>query len=221
MGKEPKKLILADDHHLFREGMKELIGYWEEFDVIGEAENGKQAVVLCGRLKPDIVLMDIQMPVMSGVDATKLIMDSFPQVQVVMLTMSVEEEDLFEAIKAGAQGYLLKNIYARHLRESLVGIVNGEVQLSGPVATKILDEFKKLEKKFKELKGIGKIEALTDREIQLLQAVAEGMTNTEIGEKLYLSPQTVKRELSRIMQKLHLNNRVQVATYALRKGYAK
>ena len=214
MTTEKTTLLLADDHALFRDGLRELINHWEEFQVVGEAANGQEAVELCRQRLPDIVLMDVQMPVMNGVEATRRIRAEFPATSVVMLTMSVEERDLFEALKYGAQGYVLKNISALQLREQLQEVVRGEVPLSGAIAAKILTEFNRLlgseeDKSF---------EPLTEREIQILQLVAEGLSNAEIGTKLFLSNQTVKKQLSNVIQKLHLNNRVQAAVYAVRKG---
>jgi DNA-binding NarL/FixJ family response regulator len=207
-------LLLADDHTLFRDGLRELIKHWKEFRVVGEAENGQEAVDLCRQQRPDIVLMDVQMPVMNGVEATRRILAESPSIQVVMLTMSVEERDLFEALKQGARGYVLKNISARELRERLREVVRGEVPLSAAIATKILAEFNRQ----RAAKENGTYEPLTEREIQILQFVVEGLSNEEIGVRLFLSDQTVKKQLSNVMQKLHLNNRVQIAVYAVRKG---
>ena len=222
MKNEPQKILIADDHALFREGLRELIAHWDDFQVIGEAQNGQEAVDLCRKLSPDIVLMDVNMPVMGGVKATQRIQEEFPAIHVVMLTMSVDEQDLFEAIKAGAQGYVLKDVHARQLHNALRGVVQGDAPLSGPVAAKVLAEFSQMKQPAREsLSSEEKLEALTERELQVLQFVADGLSNAEIGEKLFLSEQTIKKELSSIMQKLHLNNRVQVAAHALRKGLVK
>jgi DNA-binding NarL/FixJ family response regulator len=207
-------LIMVDDHTLFRDGLRGLIGHWEEFQVVGEAANGQEAVELCRQRRPDVVLMDVQMPVMGGVEATRRIHEELPDTCVVMLTMSVEERNLFEALKQGARGYVLKNISAQELRERLHEVVRGEVPLSGAIAAKILAEFNR------QWSGTsaGPYEPLVEREIQILKLVAEGLSNEEIGAKLYLSDQAVKKQLSTVMQKLHLNNRVQAAVYAVRKG---
>ncbi len=207
-------LLLADDHRLFRDGLRELIAHWGEFQVVGEAANGQEVMELCRQRPPDIVLMDVQMPVMNGVEATRRIRAEFPDVTVVMLTMSVEEKDLFEALRQGARGYVLKNISAQQLREQLQEVVRGEVPLSGAIAAKILAEFNRLQ----DGEAGGPFEPLTERQIQILRLVAEGLSNEEIGARLYLSEQAVKKQLSNVMQKLHLNNRVQAAVYAVRKG---
>jgi DNA-binding NarL/FixJ family response regulator len=213
---EPKvsALLLADDHTLFRDGLRELIGHWEEFRVAGEASNGKEAVELCRLRHPDMVLMDVQMPVMGGVEATGRILEEFPNISIVMLTMSVEDRDLFEALKRGARGYVLKDISGHQLRERLHEAARGEVPLSGVIAAKILTEFNR--QKTAEINQT--FEPMTEREVQILQLVAEGLSNEEIGEKLFLSEQSVKKQLSAVLQKLHLNNRVQAAVYAVRIG---
>ena len=214
MGEHAATLVLVDDHTLFRDGLCGLIAHWEEFQVVGEAANGQEAIELCRRQQPDVVLMDVQMPVMGGVEATRRIREERPDTCVVMLTMSVEERNLFEALKQGARGYVLKNISAQELRERLHEVVRGEVPLSGAIAAKILAEFNR---QWSGDAG-GPYEPLGQREIQILQLVAEGLSNEEIGARLYLSDQAVKKQLSTVLQKLHLNNRVQAAVYAVRKG---
>jgi DNA-binding NarL/FixJ family response regulator len=222
MKNRPQKILIADDHALFREGLHQLIEHWDDFQVIGEAENGQEALDLCRKLAPDVVLMDVHMPVLGGVEATQHIHQELPAVRVVMLTMSVDEQDLFEAIKAGAQGYVLKDVHARQLHNALRGVIQGDATLSGPVAARVLAEFSQMKKPAQEsLPSEEKLEALSERELVVLQYVADGLSNAEIGEKLFLSEQTIKKELSSIMQKLHLNNRVQVAAHALRKGLVK
>ncbi|MBN1535438.1 MAG: response regulator transcription factor [Anaerolineales bacterium] len=209
-------LLLVDDHTLFRDGLRELINHWEEFRVVGEASNGREAVAMYGQQQPNIVLMDVQMPVMNGVEATRCIREKYPDARVVMLSMSVEEKDLFEALKKGAQGYVLKNISAQQLRERLHEVARGEVPLSSVIAAKILNEFKRQRK----CEASVSYASLTEHETRILQLVAEGLSNEEIGERLFLSSNTVKKQLSHVMQKLQLNNRVQAAVYAVRKGLA-
>ena len=214
-------VLLVDDHTLFREGLRELIKHWDEFEVIGEAANGQEAVELCRQHPPDVVLMDIQMPVMDGVEATRLIRQEFPATAVVMLSASVEEEHLFDAIEQGARGYVLKDIPARQLRDRLRGVLRGEAPLSGTVAAKILDEFNRQQAGgLRRSVNLQPVEPLTEREIQILRLVAEGLSNEEIGARLFLSDQTVKKQLSGVLQKLHLANRAQAAAYAVRKGLA-
>ncbi len=221
MAPEPGKILIADDHSLFREGLRELIGHWEDFRVIGEATNGQEAIYLARKLSPDIILMDIHMPVLDGVAATAAIHQELPQIRIVMLTMSLEEKNLFEGIKVGAQGYLLKDVHARQLHNYLRGVVAGEAPLSGLVAAKVLAEFNDLQNPAKPAPRQSDVESLSERETQVLQLIVDGLSNAEIGERMFLSEQTIKKELSTIMQKLHLNNRVQVAAYALREGLVK
>lgn len=211
------KIIVADDHTLFREGLIELISHWKEFQVVGEATSGCEALELCKSLRPDIILMDIQMPNMNGIEATQKITQNYPLVQVIMLTMSSDDDDLFSAIKAGARGYLLKDIHANQLFEAIRGTIRGEATLSGQIAAKILAEFNKLEQvPAQDINSKEKPDALTEREISILKYLVEGLSNIEIGRKLCLSEQTIKKDLSIIMQKLHLTNRVQVAVHAIR-----
>lgn len=209
-------LLLVDDHTLFRDGLRELINHWNEFQIVGEASDGHIAVELCRQKKPDIVLMDVQMPAMNGIEATRQIRSESPDTHVLMLTMSLEEKDLFEALKNGAKGYILKNISAEQLRERLHEVMRGEAPLSGAIAVKILTEFnRKWSSESNE-----SFETLSDQENHILKLVAEGLSNEEIGAKLFLSVHTVKKQLSNVLQKLHLNNRVQAAVYAVRKGLA-
>jgi len=209
-------ILLVDDHMLFLEGMRSLIADWEDFDVVGTASNGREAVELCRNLMPDLVLMDINMPELNGLQATEIIGREMPATNVVILTMSEKEKYLFEAIKAGARGYILKDTPVRRLHDQLRGVMRGDAALSGPIAAKMLQEFNR-NKKGK--KGVGfDQEPLTEREVNILQYIVEGLSNQEIADKLVISEQTVKKHLSNILQKLHLNNRVQIAVYALREG---
>lgn len=209
-------ILLVDDHVLFLEGVRSLIADWDDFEVVGIASNGQAAVDLCRQLLPDLVLMDIHMPVLNGMQATEIISREMPTTKIVILTMSEKEKFLFDAIKAGARGYILKDTPVRRLHDQLRGIMRGEAALSGPIASKMLLEFNRNAQGKKSLAF--EQEPLTEREVQILQYVVEGLSNQEIGEKLVISEQTVKKHLSNVLQKLHLNNRVQIAVYALREG---
>ena len=211
------RLLLVDDHVLFREGLQHIIGHWDDFQVIGEASNGKEALELATAALPDLVLMDIHMPVMDGIEAARRMSREIPSTHIVMLTVSEEEENLFEALKAGARGYVLKNTPSRRLHDLLRGVMNGETPFSGIMATKILDEFNKEGAKAAAPKAPG-IEPLNERELQVLQLVAAGRTNAEIAEQLGLAENTVKKYFHNILQKLQLNNRVEAAVYAVREG---
>ncbi len=210
-------VLLVDDHVLFREGLRSLMSRWGDFDVVGEAADGAEALELARELLPDLVLMDVTMPVMDGLEATRRIVREVPTVRVVMLTVSEDQEDLLQALKNGAQGYLLKNTPSAKLVDYLRGVLRGESALSGAMATKVLAEFMQPRAPADALCRVA-LEPLSARELQVLQLVAEGLSNAEIGERLYLSENTVKKHLRNILQKLHLNNRVQVAVYAAREG---
>ena len=210
-------ILITDDHILFREGLRNICSHWEDFEVVGEARNGKEAVELAQNLLPDIVLMDITMPEMDGIEATRIISKVCPSVNVVILTVSEEEKNLLEAVKNGAKGYVLKDTPSRRLHAQLRGVINGEAALSGIMAEKILSEFKK-PKDFSAREEQFAVEPLTEREQQVLKLVVEGLTNLEIGERLIISENTVKKYLHNILSKLQLNNRVEAAVYAIKEG---
>jgi DNA-binding NarL/FixJ family response regulator len=209
------RILLADDHRLFRQGVAAALGEQPEFEIVGEAADGCEAVAKARELAPDIVLMDISMPAMSGLDATRQITAERPEAKVVILTVGEDDENLFQAIKGGAQGYLLKDIEPEHLRERLRGIFRGEAQLSGIAAAKVLAAFVDQER---DAASRPVQNTLTPRETEILGLVAGGATNKEIAAALDLSPSTVKNHLQNILGKLHLQNRVQAAAYALRQG---
>jgi DNA-binding NarL/FixJ family response regulator len=210
-------LLIVDDHILFREGLRNIIGHWNDFEVVGEARNGQEAVELARELLPDIVLMDISMPVLDGLQATRQITGELPSVQVVMLTMSDDEENLFAAIQSGARGYVLKDIPSTGLHKKLSGVLRGEAALSGVMATKILNEFSRIKPEGGAPLVAG-LEPLTGREQQVLELVVQGLSNPEIAKELCLSENTVKKYLHNILDKLHLNNRVEAAIYAVKEG---
>lgn len=215
------KVLLVEDQILFREGIKRVINDWENFTVIGEASNGREALDLCRIRVPDIVLMDISMPVMNGVEATRIIHKEFPLIRIVILTISDDDQYLFDAIKYGAQGYILKDTPPRRLHSQLLGIMEDEVALSGSITTKLVSEFRQAD----HMKGRYhledsnvNIESLTEREAEILHLIMDGHSNQEIAAILVISEPTVKKHLHNILEKLHLNNRVQAAVYAARSG---
>ncbi len=213
---KPIRLLLADDHALFRKGLVSLLKREEGFQVVGEAENGEEAIKKAKQLKPDLVLMDIHMPVTDGIEATRRITEMLPSTRVVILTVSEDDKDLFEGIKCGAHGYLLKKLEPEELYAMLRGVFEGEAPISRTTASKILNEFvlqarKKSAAEFEE--------ELSAREKEVLQCLASGLTNKEIGNQLGIAENTVKNHLKNILGKLHLENRVQAATYALKKGF--
>lgn len=209
------RVLLADDHDLFRQGVRRLLEGAADVEVIGEARTGEEAVRLVEDLIPDIVLLDITMPGLSGIDAARLIKTASPRTGLIMLTVHADEEFLFEAIKAGAMGYLLKDASPDELVRAIRLIYGGEGLLAPSMAAKVMREFART-RDAKELAGV--LNPLTPREIEILQHVAEGLANKEIAHRLSISERTVKNHLSNIMEKLHVNSRTQAAVYALRSG---
>ncbi len=208
------KVLLADDHELVRNGIASLLKA-NNIEVVGEASDGLEALEKARVLEPDIILMDIKMPRCNGLEATRLIKTEMPQVKVIILTVSDEDEDLFEAIKSGAEGYLLKNIKAEQFIGLLSGVVKGEAAISPLLATKIIEEFAR-QTTSGERAAPGS--QLTQREIEVLHLVVTGALNKEIASMLSITENTVKYHLRNIMEKLHLKNRAQMAAYAASKG---
>jgi DNA-binding NarL/FixJ family response regulator len=200
--------------------MRNIIRHWEDFEVIGEASNGIEALEKARELMPDVILMDITMPQMDGIEATRRISRELPAILIVILTMSEVENDLFNAIKGGAHGYVLKDTPSKRLHDQLRGVLNGETPLSGMIATKVLKEFNLISGQVSPTID-SLVEPLNEREQQVLELVAKGLNNPDIAEALFLSENTVKKYLHNIFEKLHLNNRVEAAIYAVRQGLVK
>ena len=213
---EPLRVLLVDDHILFRTGVKAVLAARSDMEVVGEAGDGLEAVALARETMPDVVLMDITMPGCDGLEATRRIKREMPYVKVFMLTVSDDDENLFEAIKSGAQGYLTKDLKAQELFDVLEGVARGEAAFSGVIAAKILREFEKTSRGTDE--ELEATEPLTEREIEVLELVVEGRSNQEIAQSLVISESTVKNHLRNILGKLHLRNRIQAAVYAVRQG---
>lgn len=208
-------MLIADDHALFRDGLRSLLEA-HGIDVLAEARNGNEAVELARLYRPDIVLMDLMMPEVNGLAATRLISAEMPEVRVVVLTASEDDADLFEAVKSGAQGYLPKSLEAEELFSFLDGVLKDEPALTPVLARKVLGEFAKGPQ---EPAQQAVASALTERERDVLEFLVSGVTsNRELAEKLFVSENTVKYHLRNILDKLHLNNRAQVVAYAVRHG---
>jgi DNA-binding NarL/FixJ family response regulator len=212
------RVLLADDHALFRAGIASLLRAWG-MDVVGQAADGNQAIELTRRLKPELVLMDVGMSPRNGLEATRVIKTELPDVKVIIVTVSEDEQDLFEAIKSGAEGYLLKGMSEEELGTTLERISAGEPALSPGLAAKILDEFARMAREGTG-KPAGPEDELTDRERDVLRLVAEGATNREIASTLYVSENTVSFHMKNILAKLHVKNRAQAAVFAIRAGLA-
>ncbi|OZB97978.1 response regulator transcription factor [Paenibacillus sp. XY044] len=206
------RVLVADDSGHAREAVAEILSADPAFEVVGMAHSGEEAVSMTEVLMPDLILMDIQMQGIGGLEATRQIKLQFPYVKIVMITVSDDVTHLFEALKQGAQGYLLKNLSPSTWLEYLRGIMSDEAPLSRELATQILREFPLAAKSPEHH------ETLTAREREILNWVASGLTNKEIAAELKISDQTVKNHLKNILQKLHLENRVQLTRYALEKG---
>ncbi len=215
---QPLRILLADDHVLFRKGLTALIAARHDMQVVGEASDGLQAIALARETKPDVVLLDINMPKCSGLEAIPSILRDVPQVRIVMLTVSEEDNDLFTAIKNGAYGYLLKDLEPQLLFDMLEGVRRGEAPVAGVMAAKILHEFRQMDKSTAPPQESP--DQLTARESEVLKLVANGATNREIATALSISENTVKVHLRNILEKLHLQNRIQATVYAVRQGLA-
>lgn len=208
------KILIADDHKLFRQGLIGLIQTREDLvEVIGEAETGEEAVRMAEQLQPDVILMDIYMPEMDGLEAAKEIRARFPQIAIVMLTSSERDGHLYEAVQLGVSGYLLKSLDATELFDLLSSIIKGEPAMTRAMAERLLKAV--ANRLADDEKGD---QPLTERELFVLRLVASGASNQAIAEKLSISINTVKSHLKNILEKLHLDNRTQAATYAYKHG---
>jgi len=212
------RLLLCDDHAMFRQGLRSILETEDDVRIIGEASTGREAVRYALETKPDVVLMDIQMPELDGVAATKAILAEDPDIRVIILTMYRQDRYVFEAIKVGARGYMLKDADAGDLISAIRRVAAGETLLNAEMAASILDEFRKTDQL--PAHPNHRIRELTDREEEILRHLAQGATNQEIAAALDVSEKTVRNRLSEIFSKLRLNNRTQAALYALREGIA-
>lgn len=207
-------VLLVDDHTLLREGLRQLLDQEEDIQVIGEAVDGQDALQKIRQLRPDVVLMDIHLPQVDGITLTRLITQEFPTIAVIMLTMYQQNQQMLQALKSGARGYLLKNSSARDVAEAIRTVYAQGVSLKPELTRALVCEFRRL----CETTGEPAKASLTEKEVELIRYVAEGLSNKEIAEQLSYSEKTVKNYLSVIFQKLHLRDRTQVAIFALRQG---
>lgn len=207
----PIRILIADDHSVVRQGLKMFLGTDPELEIVGEASNGDEALKMTLRLHPDVVLMDLLMPVMDGISATIAIRRDAPDTEVVALTSVLEDSSVVDAVRAGAIGYLLKDTEAYELRRAIKAAAAGQVQLSPLVAARLLREVRTPEKTH---------EPLTDRETDVLRLMAVGKSNKEIAQSLNIGEQTVKTHVSHILDKLGVSSRTQAALYAIRIGLA-
>jgi DNA-binding NarL/FixJ family response regulator len=216
-GFEPIRTLIVDDHALFRRGLEIVLVTEPDIEVVGEASDGTEAVEKAGESLPDVVLMDIRMPRSNGIDACRAIKDVAPSARIIILTMSDEEEDLFDAIKAGASGYLLKDIPLDQLAEAVRSVHGGQSLISPSMAGKLLTEFASLASRDHE-EPPREVPApkLTDREMQVLRLVARGMNNRDIAKELFISDNTVKNHVRNILEKLQIHSRMEAVMVAVR-----
>jgi DNA-binding NarL/FixJ family response regulator len=212
-GTQVLRVLIVDDHALFRRGLQMVLSGEPDIEVIGEAADGAEAVDKATALKPDVVLMDVRMPRRSGIEATEQIREKLPEAKILMLTMSDEEADLYEAIKAGASGYLLKEISIEEVPDAIRSVWSGQSRISPSMASKLLSEFAALSQRG-DAKGVAA--KLTDRELEVLKLVAQGLNNKDIADKLFISENTVKNHIRNILDKLHLHSRMEAVVYAVK-----
>jgi DNA-binding NarL/FixJ family response regulator len=210
------KLLLADDQDILTEGLKLLLGAEEDIEIVGTANNGKKAYDLCRIRKPDLVLMDIQMPEVNGVEATAMIKKDFPQIKIIVLTTFNDDEYIFDALKNGASGYMLKDASPMEILEAVRTVYNGGALIQSEVAVKVIDQFSQLAKDTGDKHIDPKAELLTDREIEICRLIAEGKSNKEIADELYLSQGTVKNHITKMLLKLELRDRTQLAIFTIK-----
>jgi DNA-binding NarL/FixJ family response regulator len=217
-----QRVLLVDDHALFREGMASLLGYEDDFEVVGQAPDGEGALAVARELMPDLVLMDIDMPGRDGIEVTRRLTQELPYVKVVMLTVHDEDDKLFEAVKAGAHGYLVKSIRSREMLDLLRGMARGEAPISRAMATRILQEFARTagtgHPGSDRREPVAPEATLTPREREVLELVARRYSNKEIAGALVITEYTVKNHLRNILSKLHLKSRTEAARYAHDRG---
>ena len=205
----PIRLLIADDHGVVRQGLRMFLGADPEIEIVGEARDGAEALALARDLRPDVVLMDLLMPVMDGITATAAIRRELPATEVVALTSVLEDATVVDAVRAGAIGYLLKDTEAHELRRSIKAAAAGQVQLAPGAAARLMREVRTPERS---------LEPLTERETEVLRLLAQGQSNREISQQLNIGEQTVKTHVSHVLDKLGVPSRTQAALYAIRVG---
>jgi len=207
------RVLICDDHALFRRGLIMVLESEEGIDVVAEAEDGEEAILKAEEEAPDVVLMDVRMPRMSGIEATRAIANAVPSAKILMLTVSDEEEDLYEAVKSGASGYLLKDSSIEEVAQAVRVVADGQSLISPSMAVKLIDEFKQMSQPDR---GPVTTFRLTERELEVLRLVAQGLNNKDIAKRLFISENTVKNHVRNLLEKLQLHSRMEAVLYAVR-----
>jgi len=213
---DPIRVLVVDDHALFRRGLEFVFAQEADIEVIGEAGDGEQGVARAAELLPDIVLLDVRMPKGTGIEACAAIKDVAPSAKIIMLTMSDEEADLYDAIKAGATGYLLKEISIDEVADAVRAVYDGQSLISPAMASKLLNEFALMAKRTDDRRNQVPAPRLTERELEVLKLVARGLNNRDIAKELFISENTVKNHIRNILEKLQLHSRMEAVVYAVR-----
>ncbi|ACA54388.1 response regulator transcription factor [Clostridium botulinum] len=215
-------VIVADDQKIVRDGITMILSLYEEINIIGEAENGKELIMLLEKSLPDVILMDIRMPIMDGVEATKIVKEKYKNVKVIILTTFNEDEYIFKPIKYGADGYLLKDAGSEYIIEAIKSVYNGAMLLDPEVTVKVVKAFNSITEKTQSFTNFNKIkyelDALTPREREVAKLVSQGKSNKDICNILFLTEGTVKNYVTRILEKLELNNRTELALFINQDG---
>jgi len=212
-GSEPVRVLVVDDQELFRRGLIMLLGSDSDIEVVGEASDGITATELAVRTAPDVILLDVRMPRRTGVEACRGIKEAVPSAKIIMLTVSDEEADLYESVKNGASGYLLKDSSIEEVAQAIRVVNEGQSLISPSMAVKLIDEFKQMSKPEREQ---GPALKLTERELEVLRLVAKGLNNREVAKELFISENTVKNHVRNILEKLQLHSRMEAVMYAMR-----
>ncbi|MCL7746747.1 response regulator transcription factor [Halalkalibacter sp. MEB205] len=226
--KEKIKIVIIDDHQLFREGVKRILAMEPEFDIVADGQDGSQAIELVKIHRPDVILMDINMPQMNGVEATKELIQTFPNAKVLILSIHDDESYVTHVLKTGASGYLLKEMDASALIEAVKVVASGGAYIHPKVTHNLINEYRRLATEddlheesigFREVEYRKPLHILTRRECEVLQLMTDGQSNRAIGETLFISEKTVKNHVSNILQKMSVNDRTQAVVEAIKKGY--
>lgn len=218
---EPIRLLIADDHDLFREGLRALISTTEDIELVGEAATGEEAITTAEELQPDVVLMDINMPGMDGIRATRQILRANPTTGIIMVTMLRDDSSIFSAMRAGARGYVLKGSKYKELLDTIRAVANGQALFGASIATRIMNFFDRKGSEFKSLLPEEAFPELTSRELEVLELVAQGANNNKIAEELVITTKTVRNHINSIFSKLQVADRAEAIVQARDAGFGK